>query len=385
MRPGFQTLALALSAFTFSCQEIKQPSFLSAILGSSSSTVGVVTTDFGSSGRFTVINQEGFLLPGGSAIHSDAVARYQDGLVYVINRLNRDNIQILNPSLGFLTLAEFSTGAGSNPHDFWKVSESKAYVTLFNRTNLLIVNPSLGIASGGIDLSSLADTFSTSGIPDGLPEMDSLFLEGNSLYVTLERLDRNDASGRLPPNNPSYLVEINIVTDTVAGVYTFQSRNPFSKLRRVILNGQPHLVVACPNRLGFISALDGGVEAFNLVTKAFRPGFLYAETTAGGDILDVEIKNDTTGYAVVLDAAFNKFVHRFDPSTGQLISVIAAFPTSAGTVAGLLLTPEGKLFAGDAGFSNPGVVIYDTNRGDTKLYPQPINVGLRPFDFIYIP
>ncbi len=378
-------LSAVFLALVLGCRDIQQPSIFTLFAGGSHGSIGVVTTDFGSLGRFAVLNPEGFALPGSPSVHSDASARYQDGLVYTINRLNRDNIQVLQPALGFLTTLEFSTGAGTNPHDFIKASENKAYITLYNRANLLIVNPAAGIATGSISLAPYADTYSTSGIADNLPEMDSMLIEGASLYVALQRLDRNDASGKLPPNSPSYLVEISTASDAVTGVFQFQSRNPFSKLKRAIIDGQPHIVVACPNRMGFLSALDGGVEAFNLATRMFRPGFLYAETAAGGDILDVEIKNDTTGYALVLDAAFNKYLHRFDPSTGRLLSVIARFPSNAGTVAGLLLTPDGRLYAGDASFSSPGVMIYDTSRDDIRLTSQPINVGLRPFELLYLP
>ena len=363
------------------CKDIERPDMTSLLLGGGGNRIGVVSSDFGAAGRFSLISPEGFPLPGFAAIHSDAVARYQDGRVYIINRLNRDNIQTLQPNLGFLTELEFSTGAGTNPQDIIKVNDSKAYISLYNGTELLIVHPASGAKIGAVSLAAYADN---APIPDGLPEMSGMHLEGNLLYVALQRLDRNDPSGRFPPYGSSLLIEINTDSETVSAVYTFPGRNPFGKLRRVIFEGAPHLICACPGRMGFISELDGGVAAFNLTSKTFRPGFIYAETAAGGDILDVALKNDEVGYAIVLDSRFNKFLHRFRPGTGERTGVIAAFPESAGVVAGLLLTPDGKLFAGSADFTNPGVMIYDTDKNDSPVTPLPVSAGLRPADLILI-
>ncbi|MBI3395396.1 MAG: hypothetical protein HY042_06145 [Spirochaetia bacterium] len=372
-----QRIALLGALAGAACKDIPRPPVWQAVISGGTDRIGIVSTDFGAAGRFSTMTPDGFPVPGFQNIHSDAVARFQDTHVYIINRLNRDNIQVLDPSLTYLTVQEFSTGGGSNPQDFIRVSDTKGYVTLFNKDSLLIVNPLTGLPSGQISLAAWADA-------DGLPEMSGMHLEGNLLYVALERLDRSQSF--LPPApGPAVLIEINVLTDSVTGAFSFQGQNPFGKLRRVILGGQPHIVVPSAGRLGFISALDGGVEAFNLVTRSFRPGYLFSEAAAGGDIVDAAVKNDTEGYAVVLDAAFNKSVQKFNPQNGQLLSVLARYPSTAGTVAGLLLTPNGYLYAGDASFANPGIRIYDTNRGDLPLTPAPINVGLRPFDIIQIP
>lgn len=358
------------------CKDIQRPPLITALVSPGAGRIGVVSTDFGSAGRFSALTPDGISLPGYAAIHSDAVARVQNNRVYIINRLNRDNIQVLDPAFAYATVQEFSTGSGSNPQDIVVLNETKAYVSLFNRTTIAVMNPTTGQQTGTISLASFADA-------DGFPEMSGMHLEGDYLYVALERLDRNQTY--LPPALSSLLVEINVLSDSITNAYTFQRRNPFGHLRRVVFQGQPHIIAACPGRMGFISAVDGGVEAFNLVTRTIRPGFLYTEEAAGGDILDAVIKDDSTGYALVLDASFNKYLQRFDPVTGTRQAVLAAYPAFAGTVAGLLLAPNGFLYVGDTSFSSPGVRIYDSNRSDLPVVPFPVNVGLRPFDLVYIP
>ena len=125
----------------------------------------VTTTDY-SSGCASVI----WLDPGYTTeiciapIHSDAVARWHDGLVYVINRLGADNIQILDPENDFSTLSQHSAGNGTNPKDIAFVSPNKIFVSRYDSNELLIMNTITGEITGSIDLSSLADS-------DGLCEM----------------------------------------------------------------------------------------------------------------------------------------------------------------------------------------------------------------------
>jgi DNA-binding beta-propeller fold protein YncE len=62
-------------------------------------------------------------------IHSDAVVRTHDGTVYVINRLGGDNVQAIDPTMGYATRWQCSVDNGSNPHDLAFAAADKAYVT----------------------------------------------------------------------------------------------------------------------------------------------------------------------------------------------------------------------------------------------------------------
>jgi hypothetical protein len=224
--------SVVIFSFLF-CNEIKRPPIESILLNSllvvptaGLERVGVVTSDFGTSGKFAVINPDAQLsVPTVANIHSDAVARFIDGKVFIINRLNRDSVLILNPANGFLPEAEYSVGKGNNPQDIVKVNDNKAYITLYNSRNLLVVNPYSGAFIRNIDLGAYTETTSL-GIagPDGIPEMSQMYLEGSSLYIQLQRLDRNDPSGIPTPNSDSLLLELNVNTDSVVKTYIFKSR-----------------------------------------------------------------------------------------------------------------------------------------------------------------
>lgn len=352
---------------------------LSLFLGNVENRVGVVSTDLGPSGRFTILRPDGLAVPYFTPIHSDAKARFLNSRVFIMNALGRDSIQILDPSIAFMTIQEYSTGSTSNPQDM-VIANGKGYISTYNRSSILIVQPDSGLALGAVNLSAFADA-------DGYPEVAGLHAEGNTVFAVVQRLDRNSGTATWPPSAgyPSLLLEINTTTDSVVATYTMPFNNPFGRIHRVDLFGDPHLVFACPAFMGFNHRIDGGIVAFNLTTRSFRPQPLYSEAVAGGDLLDVVIRDDTAGYAVVEYADFSSSLQRFNPAAGSRVSTLAFYPAWGGYVSGLLITPDGHLYAGDSSYTDPGVMIYDTGAADAPLTPYPVPAGLRPTDMVYIP
>ncbi|MBM9577109.1 hypothetical protein JWG45_08070 [Leptospira sp. 201903070] len=368
-----------------SCQDIQKPSFLSLLLAQNlSGNIGVVTSDFSGGGRFKVVNPSLlYSYPGLTPIHSDALARFGLGRVYILNLLNRDSIQVLDPNLGFVTVSELALGSKVNPADMEFAGPSKAYVTLYGSSRLLILDPTSMTITGSIDLGSYSETFSSGGSPDGIPEMSGMKIVGDSLFVCLQRLDRNDPSGYFPPNTTSILLEIHVPTDTVIGNYTFPASNPLNKPQLLDLFGEPHLIFATPSRMGFLSQIDGGVSAFRLGTRSFLPRFLFSESNAGGDIVNVQIKSDTVGYASVLDSSFTKTLTVFNPSNGEKVATLLRIPSSFdASLSSILLASDKILYVGNTQFQQPGVTMFDTERGNSLLTPTPISVDLQPYDII---
>ena len=177
-----------------------------AILGDTGSGIFVATSDF-------TTGSTAFLAPDADAadtdlltIHADAVVRFFDGKVYIISRLNADNILVLDASNLTAPLIQFSVGNGSNPQDIEVISADKAYVTRLARAELVIVDPRNGAELGTIDLSGFADA-------DGLPEMTHMARIGSRIYVLVQRLDTNDPL--FAPTGTSYIVVIDTDTDTI--------------------------------------------------------------------------------------------------------------------------------------------------------------------------
>src|SRR2546428_6156243 len=144
----------------------------------------VLTTDFHTGSLSAVDLDTRAVTKDVASVHSDAVERWYGGLLYVVNRFGQDNVQVIDPAQGYLTVRQFSTGNGSNPQDICLVSPTKAYVTRYELSDLLIVNPSNGASLGVIPLGAFADA-------DGIPEMARMVRVDNRVFVAIRRLDRS--------------------------------------------------------------------------------------------------------------------------------------------------------------------------------------------------
>lgn len=334
----------------------------------------ITTTDF-ETGSSSVIWLDGSytVAQDVTPVHSDAVARYYEGLIYVVNQFGADNIQILDPGNNFVTVRQFSVGNGSNPKDIAFVNKTKAYVTRYSSTELWIVDPSSGSHIGTIDLSSLSDE-------DGIPEMDRMIRIGSHLFITVQRIDRDSDWG---PVGLSYLAVVDVNADTLidtnsgqAGTQpiTLTGTNPFSDIEIDPATGK--LCVAC---VGDWGVQDGGIELVNQATFESE-GFLLTEAVVLGDITDVELVSEQRGYVIITDVNYHNTLMSFNPQTGEIIETVYA-PRDF-VLQDIELSPAGQLFLADRSTTNPGIRIYDAETGE-ELTTAPINVRLPPYDITF--
>jgi DNA-binding beta-propeller fold protein YncE len=299
-------------------------------------------------------------------IHSDAVARYHQGRVYVINRLGQDNILVLDPGAPGAPLLQFSVGNGSNPQDIEFASEQKAYVSRHNSASLLVVDPRDGSSLGEIDLSAFADG-------DGLPELAEMALVGQRLYVACQRLDRD--AGWVA--SESFLVAVDTATDQVVDWDPAQEGVQGLKLQSV----NPGNLIALGAKLyvaqtGQYGVADGGVEVVDLDTGRSH-GLAVSEAELQGDITALALVSPAKGYAVVSAADFSNSVRPLDLGSGQ---VGAPLEAHSGGYTPDIEVEGGRLVVADRGtFSDPsqaGLLMYDANTD--RLIAGPIAVGLPP-------
>lgn len=308
------------------------------------------------------------------ALHSDAVARYFDGYVYVVNRFLGDNIQILDPQNGFSTVKQFSVGAGSDPHDIAVLGANKAYVTRYNTNVIWIVDPVAGVQTGSIDLSSLADA-------DGLAEVHTMCRVGGRVFVTVQRLDRN--SPGWPPVGTSYVAVIDTATDALVdadpvapGVQPIAlvGTNPYSDLELDPYSAT--LYVSCAGRWGLA---DGGVESIDPVDLQSN-GIVFTETAAGGDMIDVEIAGGDRGFAIVSDSDFFTLLIAYNALTGVKTGTL--FDPNAYVLQDIEVSPSKELFLADRTPTDPGIRIYDVFT-NAEIATDPIDTCLPPYDITF--
>jgi hypothetical protein len=306
-------------------------------------------------------------------VHSDATARVRNGLVYVVNRLFADNVQVLDPAAGFATRLQCSTGNGTNPHDIAFADDDKAYVTLFEESRLLIVNPSArsdcsDFIRGEIDLGSVADG-------DGIPDMDLMAVVGTRLYVAIQRLDINTVL-RLPAANGALAV-IDITTDTLVDTIELSGENPFAATKGLTVRGDA-LYVSQAGRFG---VMDGGIERIDLHTGQPQ-GYFITEDDLGGDVVDFALISDRLAYALVSRASFDTALVSFDPTSAQVLDTVLA--VEGFTLLDIEVNDRGELFLTDRARAQDGIRIYRAADGE-PLTSQPLDVGLAPFEVVFLP
>jgi len=310
------------------------------------------------------------------AIHDDAVARFHEGLIYVVNRGSAANIQVIDPAQDFQTIRQFSVEPNSNPQDICFAGPHRAFVTRYERTALWEVDPATGEHTGTIDLAPLADG-------DGLPEMQSLALHGDTLYVTLQRLDRD--YGWIPAR-PAWLAMVDITANALIDAdpgtpgmqgIALAGANPYHMNSCLGILPDPVTGDFLVSQLGDYGVFDGGIERFDPDTRESR-GWIVTEAELGGDLNAWTTADGRLGFAVCSGPppAYLTSVVAFDLQAGTNLGTVVS--SSEYAYGDLLVDPQThQLFVADRSYANPGVRVYDT-RTFAPLTPGPVPVGLYP-------
>tara|TARA_B100001250_G_scaffold414521_1_gene453513 strand:+ start:1699 stop:3111 length:1413 start_codon:yes stop_codon:yes gene_type:complete len=300
-------------------------------------------------------------------VHSDAVGNYQNGNIYIVNRLGQDNILVLNPEDPSQPIRQFSVGNGTNPHDIEIIDDEKAYVTLYERAELLVVNPTNGVEIKRIDLSVFADS-------DGLPEVSKIERVGNVAYLSCQRLDRNTDWG---PADTSYLILVDTLSDelidadaTSSGVQgiTLSVSNPNRMVhagRKLIVSGAAHF-----------GDRNGGIDIIDIDTK-MSLGIAIGEAALGGDLNAIAMLDENRGYAVISDENFTNSILPFDLSSKIIGQPLLGL--SGGYISDIVIE-NGRLIVADQGsYSDPqsvGLKVFDAESGELLI--SRVDTGLPP-------
>lgn len=337
-----------------------------------------VTTDYSVSGRISCVD----VIPpwgvdaGVANIHSDADARCYDGLIYVVNHLYGDNIQVLDPEQGFDTVRQFSVGPGSNPQDIVFASASTAYVSRYESAWLYEVDPLAGVVTDSIDLSSFADS-------DGLPEMAGMAVVDGLLFVAIQRIDRTLYWTPVPP---SYLAVVDTATNelvdadpTTPGVQGIEltGTNPYTE---VLVDDDGLVYVGESGRWG---VADGGVEAVD-PSALVALGYVSTESQLGGDLYDFTLPVGGRAHAVVSVSTpeWEQFCVSFDWETGAKLADVWK-PGGYDVMDIEVHEGTAQLFLSDRTYTNPGVRVFDALDG-SQLTSAPLDVGLPPDDLLLV-
>jgi hypothetical protein len=349
---------------------------LSATMAHAAQTrVFVATTDFGSGAISTVelgpprtaVNDRAVICP-------DAVLRYFFGQLYVIERFGCDNIRVLDPVTCSL-IRQFSVGNGSNPNDICVISPTKAYVTRYDSADLWIVDPSTGTFTGAISLAPFADR-------DGLPEMNRMTYHAGRVFVTCQRLDRDNF---FSPTDSSLVVVIDAATDQVVDADPVAAgtqgillplTNPGTKFA---VTPEGDFLLGCT---GFFGVNDGGVV--RLDPRTFQASVEVGEAALGGDLNVVTVSPGATGttraFCVISDASFNTKLVSYERSGPPNVTVV--HPGTGFVLADAAVDDRDEVWLCDRTASAPGMRVFDAVTR-APLTVSPIATGLPPNDLAF--
>jgi len=325
------------------------------------STGWVVTTDYSTFGRIREFDTDSpwSVSADLATIPGDAVARWHDGLVYVVGRGAASQLQVYDPGAGFALLHEFSLGAGRNPQDIAFDAQGEAYVSCYDQAVLLKVD---------VAGESVTATYSTAAYADadGLPETAWLAMAGDKLLVTCQLLDRGNWYA---PTGPGKLLVFDTAADTFAAPIALTGANPYTQIDR-----DPHagtLYVGCAGDYG---ALDGGIEIIDPVAGASL-GFAVTEAELGGDVTGLAWSGGGVLHVLISDALYITSLCRYDSGTGQ----VTVLDTGSGYVhADVAWNGGSQLYLADRTPAASGLRVFDIASG-SELTAGAIDTGLPPF------
>lgn len=348
------------------------------------STKGFVLTSDYTSGGLSVVDLDTRAVSSDVAqVSPDAVERWYDGLLYVVNRQGYDNVQVIDPAQGYATVRQFSVGNGSNPQDIAFASPTKAYVSRLGDPDLLIVNPATGAALGSIPLGSYADA-------DGNPEAARMTTVGTLLFVALQRL------ANFLPTDTSLVVIVDMSADTLFDADPFTpgrqvirltGTNPTTAFAQVPDGAVPFpgldLYLGCTGRY---QQLDGGIEDIHVPGWAHgqpqliaSAGYAITEAALGGDVLDLAGYAPDRSFAVVGDASYNTSLVSWSAVSHSLLGTLYAPPGFS--LADAALNDRGELYACNGSFTAPGLHVFRAGTG--AHLAGPLDTGLPPVQIVF--
>jgi hypothetical protein len=294
-------------------------------------------------------------------IHSDAAVRYLGGDdIFVINRLGRDNLQIVDRH-NLKTVLQIPLPALSNPYDV-ALKDGLIYVALFGTDKIGIYRQADGSKAGEIDVSAYADS------SDNLPETSSLAFINGDLYAITANLDTKN--GYVPLT--AHLLRIDAGTKTVKQALALPFGNPAGLTWDSAAN---RIYVPCRGEYSnedYSPKTDGAIVAINPLTMEVA-GTVASEEDLGGNVNNALLYG---GY-LFMDVGVNgaESISAIPLSDGKAVEIVKLGAYASG---GLAIDAATKtLCVGDRKKGGPGLRLFDLATFAEKSAPG-IDIGTLP-------
>jgi hypothetical protein len=303
------------------------------------------------------------------SMHTDGKALCFAGQVFLNELFGADTVDPVGVASPWAVLDRHDVGDGSNPVDAIPRDATHLLVVQYGGAGLV----ELDLASGA--LTSTAVDLSSFDPHDSSPQAHAVAHVGSRYFVSIQRLDGWTATdpGLVVVLDDASLEPVDVDTTTPSTVDGIElpGMNPIGRFRALGTD----LFVALTGTWG---ATDGGIARVD--TAALSASWVVEGSDIGGDPVfgdTWEIVDATTGFVGygLADGSLDA-VRGFDPSAGT-VSTTPVLTTSAGSLSGSALAPDGRMFVGDRHPEAPGLRIIDTGTG-VETTTTPLGVGTQP-------
>jgi DNA-binding beta-propeller fold protein YncE len=323
------------------------------------------------------------------SVDSDLKVRSHNGILYVLNNRNM-NIQLIDPSAGFTTLAQENTGDYSYPGDI-AFSGTKGYAALNGSSSLLVIDASTLKTEARISLAAYAPSGAST------PSIDRLWFDETTgyLFVSMQRIVYVNYLASIDysavavidtkDNSVKKVIEL---TWNESGTDVF-AKDPYSKFVYASEtewssgDGHPHIFLLCAGLFNadYSDKKDGGIVAIDTADLECEAGFVVSEASLDAAMNDFDYANGS--FYIAVNTALTSCVCKTS-SAGELQTTIKSIPIVNGSnIPFVKADSSGKIIFGDRTPTAPGVWVLDAASG-TFTTSAVIPTGLPPYDIALI-
>jgi hypothetical protein len=340
--------------------------------GGTTGKIILTTSDYISGNTASFDIEKGTLTDDILGHFQDSYVRTYGRYVYIIEGGDNSNIIKLDMDNLNTPIFQYSTEAGSNPHDLVIVpSENylKGYVIRYGKPSIWVVNLDAASLSafktGEIDISAWKDA-------DGSPEAHMGFYYGGYVYVVMQRYDLNEFSSgtgvmiKIDPATDK-IVDLDPDTEGVQGVDLIR-KNPVDGS----LSG--NLLYLAGTTYG---VSNEGVWSVDLDNPKNGQRIVADETKLGGTAGGIFLLNSEYAIVKTYDANWNLVPRPMNPTTGDFLA-----PLQVPDAGGGIVYAGGLLYIGSREINNPGLFVVDPKTN--MVTAGPFSTSLPPLTLAYV-
>ncbi|MBC7795111.1 MAG: hypothetical protein H7Z43_15510 [Clostridia bacterium] len=335
--------------------------------------LALTTTDFSTGSLDIVTTATRSVARDVQSETTDSVSFYAKGLLYILGRFGFDRLDVLDGTtlaLQHQISLKDQCATSVNPQSVAVRDDGVVFVPTYADTDIQIIDLTKAAGNnlvGRIPMQQYADA-------DGIPELGLSITCGSTVFISAQRLDRNNA---FAATGVEYLVPVDVSTcGTQETPISFLGNNAKqARADRADADGRTALI------------LTSGIERVNFATQsvswAVSADAFAAAGVSGFQLQSFDVVDATTAYV----AAYAEDFQSVDILRVSLEGAFAPLRVITGlnAVEKTLEVIGTELWFGDSTFGSEGLRVYDLTQDPPVEIGPALATGLPPYSIIALP